>query len=72
MNCCLFTDKTRWSLLVLTAAGLTLFALPGFASNCEDLATLHLPHTTITKAEVVNGGTFTPPTGQALADLPAF
>jgi feruloyl esterase len=71
MNGCLFTDKIRRS-LVLTAAGLTLFALPGLASNCEDLATLQLPHTTITKAEVVSGGTFTPPTGQALADLPAF
>jgi feruloyl esterase len=46
--------------------------LPGFASNCGSLATLQLPHTTITKAEVVTGGTFVPPTGKALADLPAF
>jgi feruloyl esterase len=49
-----------------------LFATPGFASECESLATLHLPHTTITKAEVVTGGTFAPPIGKALADLPAF
>jgi feruloyl esterase len=49
-----------------------LFALPAFASDCESLATLHLPHTTITKAEVVTSGTFVPPTGKALADLPAF
>jgi feruloyl esterase len=72
MNCCLFTGKTRRSILVLTAAGLALVALPGLASNCADLATLHLPNTTITKAEAVSGGTFTPPTGQALTDLPAF
>jgi feruloyl esterase len=68
----LFTGKTRRSILVLTAAGLALVALPGLASNCADLATLHLPNTTITKAEAVSGGTFTPPTGQALTDLPAF
>jgi feruloyl esterase len=31
-----------------------------------------LPHTTITKADVVSAGTFTPPTGKPLPDLPAF
>jgi feruloyl esterase len=46
--------------------------LPGFASECESLATLSLPHTTITKAEVLTGGTFAPPTGKVLVDLPAF
>jgi feruloyl esterase len=51
---------------------LLLFASPGFASECESLATLQVPHTTITKAEVVTGGTFAPPTGKALADLPPF
>ena len=51
---------------------LLLFASPAFASECESLATLRLPHTTITKAEVVSAGTFAPPTGKALADLPPF
>lgn len=51
---------------------LFLFALPGFASDCDSLAKLQLPHTTITKAEMVTGGTFSPATGKALADLPAF
>ena len=31
-----------------------------------------MPHTSITKADVVNAGTFTPPTGKPLPDLPAF
>ena len=46
--------------------------MPGFASDCENLATLQLPHTTITKAEVVTSGTFAPPTGKPLLDLPPF
>ncbi len=56
----------------MAATGLALFALPGFADNCGNLATLGLPHTTITKAELVTGGEFTPSTGKALADLPVF
>jgi feruloyl esterase len=62
MNCSL------WA----TVAGLALFSLPSFANSCEALATLHLPHTTITKAEVLTGGTFTPASGKPLADLPPF
>ena len=64
--------KTRRNLRGLTAVWLTLFAAPAFASNCESLATLHLPHTTITRAETVAEGTFIPPEGKPLPDLPAF
>lgn len=61
----------------MTAAALTFLAflfvsLPASAASCEGLATLHLPHTTITGAEVVTAGAFTPPTGKPLADLPPF
>jgi feruloyl esterase len=51
---------------------MALFAAPCFAANCESLTTLSLPHTTITKAEVIATGTFAPPTGKPLQDLPAF
>jgi feruloyl esterase len=64
--------RTKRSLAVLSAAGLALIGVPCLADNCESLATLSLPHTTITKAEVVAAGTFVPPTGKPLPDLPAF
>jgi feruloyl esterase len=70
--CHLSGRTTKRSLKVLTAAGLALFAAPGFAANCESLTTLSFPHTTITKAEVIATSTFAPPTGKRLQDLPAF
>src|SRR5271156_2379790 len=73
MLICRLSGRTpKRSFKVLTAAGLALFAAPCFAGNCESLATLSLPHTTITKAEVVATGTFAPPTGKPLPDLPPF
>jgi feruloyl esterase len=68
----LSTRGTKRNLQLLAAASLTFFALPGLADNCAGLATLRLPHTIITKAELVAAGTFTPPTGKPLADLPVF
>jgi feruloyl esterase len=56
----------------LTAAGLLLFAMPAFAADCAGLSALHLPHTDVTKAEMVTEGTFAPPTGKPLTDLPPF
>ena len=38
---------------------------PANAATCESLAQLKLPHATITAAELVPAGTFTPPSGQA-------
>src|SRR3984957_11305725 len=70
--CRLSGRTTRRSLKVLTAAGVALIAAPCFAGNCESLATLSLLHTTINEAEVIATGTFAPPTGKPLQDLPAF
>jgi Tannase and feruloyl esterase len=42
------------------------------ATSCESLAKLELPATTITYAAVVPAGTFTPPGGKTMHDLPAF
>lgn len=64
--------------ILLTAVG--VFAATGAAAaTCESLTSLSLPHTTITLAESVNGGTFTPPAAAAggppareITNLPAF
>src|ERR1700687_2402250 len=57
----------------------TFTALPVFAASCESLVSIKLPNTTITSANTVAAGTFTPPTpgGAAIAvsqflTLPAF
>ena len=62
--------RTSWSLLVLAAP--FLCGTSAHAINCADLASLSLPDTTITIAQVVPAGTFTPPTGAAQANLPEF
>jgi hypothetical protein len=46
--------------------------LPLAAADCAALAKLALPTTTITVADEVTTGTFQPPAGKPLADLPAF
>ena len=47
---------------------------PIASAICADLASLALPNTTITLAEDVAAGTFSPPNGRAdgFQDLPAF
>ncbi len=60
------------SLHVLAYVGLALFALSARAKSCEDLMALRLPYTTITRAEVVSSGTFTPATGKPLTNLAPF
>src|SRR5258706_404474 len=42
------------------------------AATCDSLATLTLPGTTITVSEAVPAGSFTPPGGQPIKNLPAF
>jgi feruloyl esterase len=64
-------SPTRWSLQLLALAGLALLHPRSFAT-CEGLAALQLPHTTITKAEVVTSGKFVPPLAKPLTRLPAF
>jgi hypothetical protein len=59
-------------------AALACWAGMGFGSaafaaqSCASLAKLELPATSITRAESVPAGTFTPPAGKAIPDLPAF
>jgi len=47
-------------------------ALAGSAIACENLAELRLPNTTISLAQTVLSGPFTPPNGSAINGLPAF
>lgn len=49
-----------------------LAALPALAGTCESLSHAALPGTTITTAQSIPAGTFTPPYGNALDKLPAF
>lgn len=49
-----------------------IIAVPALARTCEDLARMALPGATITMAQSVPAGTFTPPEGKALEKLPAF
>jgi feruloyl esterase len=56
---------------ILFLAALTI-PVAAFAANCEELAGIALPNTTITLARSVPAGSFTPPNGQAINSLPAF
>ena len=62
------------SLLFLPAILLSIatFSTPAQAADCNALAQLALPDTTISTAELVTGGSFTPPYGAPLTGLPAF
>jgi hypothetical protein len=53
---------------------LSVLAVSTTSAACEGLAELRLPNTTITTAQSVAAGAFTPPTGSAAPykDLPAF
>ena len=72
---------------LVVSAGVLLCAAPvaapvhaaaSAASSCETLASLKLPHTTITLAQTVGAGTFPPPAGRqgrgaaVYAELPSF
>src|SRR5580658_4273862 len=56
------------TLLTILAGG----ALSAAPTSCEALAKLALPTTTIKTAESVPAGSFKPPQGPAIPDLPAF
>ncbi len=51
---------------------LALGAVPALAADCAALAKLVLPATTLTSAETIAAGSFTPPGGKPLQNLPAF
>src|SRR5213079_2694282 len=58
-----------------TGGMLAVFAflsLSARADNCESLAALAIPYTTITVAASIPAGTFAPPTGAPIPGLPAF
>ncbi len=59
-------------LVTATLAFFGSVAAPAMAASCEDLSKLALPKTTISIAALVPAGSFTPPGGQAIANLPAF
>ncbi len=53
---------------VMAVAG----ALPLRSANCEGLSSVTLPNTTITVAQSVPAGKFTPPYGNSIDEVPAF
>jgi feruloyl esterase len=68
-----------WTVAAAVAALLVLDARPASAASCESLASLTLAGATITMAQPVAAGAFTPPAGRGgrgggtqFADLPAF
>ena len=63
--------KTRF-LSSLAAAAWVLISLPACATTCSSLRELHLAHGRITGAEVISTGTFSPPAGKPLTNLPPF
>lgn len=65
----LFIERCPLPALIATL----LFTLTSArAANCERLAQLKLPNVTITQAELVPAGAFTPPAGAPIQGLPAF
>src|SRR5580700_1820876 len=62
------TQSTIRTALAVLAAAVGLHA----AQPCESLSKLDLPATSITSAESVAAGAFTPPVGKAPANMPAF
>src|SRR5262245_66466970 len=69
---------SRWVVSVVVCAAAA--ATPAFGATCESLSTVALKDATITRAEVVPPGKFSPPDGgrrgqgrgNAYADLPEF
>jgi feruloyl esterase len=58
---------------LITVLAFLAAVLPAVAAtDCEDLAKLALPDATITIAQSVPAGDFTPPEGQPVRNLPAF
>ena len=51
---------------------LAALAAPACAATCESLAALSLPAVTVTSAAGVPAGSFTPPGGKEIPNLPAF
>jgi feruloyl esterase len=69
---------TKWILSAIVLSVLVLNTVPAIAASCESLASLKLPDATITQAQPVAAGAFTPAGGGGrggaaqFSDLPAF
>ena len=59
-----------YSLFVVTV--FTFLIHSASAATCDDLAHLSLPNATITAAENISAGSFTPPFGRSLSNMPPF
>jgi len=66
------TAMIRYTIPLLLAASSLAGASRAHAAACESLAQLKLPHTAITAAGLLPAGTFTPPSGPPIQNLPAF
>ena len=73
------TARDCFAPLAMTARAASMFAsvvgigaAPAAATTCASLASLALPHTTITVAQSVQAGTYTAPDGEVFTGLPAF
>jgi hypothetical protein len=61
--------------VISLAAALAMLATAAFGAaraSCDSLAKLTLPDTSITTAEAIPAGSFTPPGGRPIPNLPAF
>jgi feruloyl esterase len=65
-------SRPRTALAALALACLRLASPAHAAQTCDTLSKLDLPNTSITRAESVAAGAFTPPAGKALSNMPAF
>jgi feruloyl esterase len=67
-------NRARQAVFVVVTALLSLTAAPSIAATCENLASLSLPNTTITTAQIVPAGGFKLPQGNnaAFQNLPEF
>ena len=64
-------SRNWWSKII--SAAIALGSVPGaLAATCESLGSLEIPFATITTAQSVPAGTFTPPVGAPISNLPAF
>jgi Tannase and feruloyl esterase len=69
----LFFPGKRVRICSLTFLGLMLYASAALgAHDCESLVKLALARATVKRAEFVKAGSFAPPVGKAIPELPAF
>jgi feruloyl esterase len=66
------TYRSMTFITIVVASSLAVLATTPSAFACEGLATLTIPNTTITAAQSIPAGTYTPPGGQPIPNLPAF